>query len=885
MHNFPTKVKKTITIAFAVVALCVQTFVPLHFAYAGAPFAPSNSICYQDNNKDRQCFASGTGMPDCEKERASAKNPQSACEEQKKSLAQRAIDAVVGKAGDAIGSILATIAEMIFNLAGSFLAIMGYVLDMAIARTIDHSTYADLQAVNIGWAAMRDFSNLFFIFALLYIAIKTILGDGGGKTKTWVANLIIAAVLINFSLFGTKVIIDAGNVLAVGLWSKITVATPTINGTAPMSSATAQFMQGFRIQTNFDAPGNDPGAFTRMKIYIGGAILMLIAGYLFLVGAMMMIVRTVTLLIVMILSPFAFLGFALPVGGSWAGKWWSNLLGSTFVAPVFLAMLYIDSVIIQSLDITKLTGAGASASLARAEAGNSGDFAIFYNFFILGFLLLASLTVADSVSSGASRSAIGYLQKAKKYSQNTASGAIRTSSTSASFIGRNTAGRFNKFKLDQLQNDKEFQNKLKLDNKEGRDARARLARTEKLASSTYDIRNAPLIGTGLHVAGKQLGVNTGTGTKANALADDKTDKKDKQIIEDAKRLFAGNDEAQARYIKEKMRDTDLSKGELKLKAEVLYPGSITEQEEYVKNLSTTRLEQSRHKATKDMVDAALNKAKIKEDFDNAFKPQEELSKLEKERDEFIKSGDISAATALDPKITDAKDKLAIAESDIEKAMKKLASEDVAKLMNKDLYRDSEVFKRNLKSKDLQAINKLFMEGKYNETIGSEAEKMMEELTLNALRNPKSPDGMKKMIKDGMKNGGWGHTIDFNKEITDILANKEHEKPTPDPTIVAGNITQLNEMLSMLSNEEKAELGDGLLDTRVAERLNGAVMAMINKKGTEGIYNSNPDFEEQLKALYVSGVLGRVAAGSGKNTAEAYINKNKTKADSFFSTFP
>ena len=63
------------------------------------------------------------------------------------------------------------------------------------------------------WVLLRDTANITFIFILLYAAIKQIV-MGEVATKT-LKNIIIAAVLINFSLFITKVVIDVGNMI---LW-------------------------------------------------------------------------------------------------------------------------------------------------------------------------------------------------------------------------------------------------------------------------------------------------------------------------------------------------------------------------------------------------------------------------------------------------------------------------------------------------------------------------------------------------------------------------------------------------------------------------------------------------------------------------------------------
>ncbi len=73
------------------------------------------------------------------------------------------------------------------------------------------------------WTIVRDISNIFFILILLYTGIKTILGMGSSETKSIVANVVIMAILINFSMFFTKVVIDSSNVIALIFYDKITI--------------------------------------------------------------------------------------------------------------------------------------------------------------------------------------------------------------------------------------------------------------------------------------------------------------------------------------------------------------------------------------------------------------------------------------------------------------------------------------------------------------------------------------------------------------------------------------------------------------------------------------------------------------------------------------
>src|SRR3989344_1781163 len=83
--------------------------------------------------------------------------------------------------------------------------------------------------INEAWGVIRDLVNMSFIFILLWTAFKMILNLGPNVGKT-IMNVIIVALLVNFSLAITKVIIDASNIVTLQFYNQIT-AVPT--GTSP----------------------------------------------------------------------------------------------------------------------------------------------------------------------------------------------------------------------------------------------------------------------------------------------------------------------------------------------------------------------------------------------------------------------------------------------------------------------------------------------------------------------------------------------------------------------------------------------------------------------------------------------------------------------------
>lgn len=623
-----------------------------------------------------------------------------------------------------IGSALEAIASLIFKLAGFFMESMGQLFDMSISRTIDSRTYKDLASVNIAWATVRDLANMFFIFILLYIAIQTILGLAGGATKRWLANVVIAALLINFSLFITQVVIDAGNALAFGFWDQI----KTQQGPTTVNSATAKFLEAFRIQTTLDTtknnvtPGNTPptlDAYDMAMIKIGGALVMFIAGYVFLAGAIMMIVRTVTLIIVMIASPLAFMGFALPKGGGFASEWLKKLIGSTFVAPVFIAMLWIDSIIISTSDATRL-GAGSTSKWGLALSGTQDNFAVIYNFAVMIILLLASMVVANYVSSGAA-------DTGGRWAKRLIGGGVIVGAAGLGATGRQIGGRVGKMTAES----KKLREMAESGNRATRWFANTAIKTGEVAKKgTWDVRNAPMGALGINKALKMGGIDAGAGSKRTfdthgsvlsstpiaagvaglAVAAKRGAEK---VLPEGKALDAVRASSDAVRGSVTYRGAEDEAAILKT-AEERFKLNPAAKEQYLRDKLGPQYEEPRHKETRDKI---AHDVVVKERKDTIKTKVEEGKKLEKD----LASGTITKEVAEATSKTIAK---AIGD-----AMAKLNSRDIADML--PLYATSSAFTGNLSKQDLHVIHQRQFDGKYDtlkDTVTNEPIDVLENVT-------------------------------------------------------------------------------------------------------------------------------------------------------------
>ena len=120
------------------------------------------------------------------------------------------------------GCIARIIYWLLYSIPSFLLGIVANFFDVIMALSIQSDMYTKATFVGNAWTVVRDFSNIFFILILLYVAIQTILGLGH-ETKKVIVQVIIMALLINFSMFFTKVIIDTSNILALVFYNKVSV--------------------------------------------------------------------------------------------------------------------------------------------------------------------------------------------------------------------------------------------------------------------------------------------------------------------------------------------------------------------------------------------------------------------------------------------------------------------------------------------------------------------------------------------------------------------------------------------------------------------------------------------------------------------------------------
>lgn len=266
----------------------------------------------------------------------------------------------------------------------------------------------------------------------------------GAKTKETIIYVVIIGILINFSLFATKVIIDTSNVLAKVFYNQNTISITSGDskenqlgefGEIKLSEAIISKVDPQVIITRADDVNSIPIrtanetveetdengiTYTENSMDVGNFIIVVILCVIInIIGIMVFascafvfVVRVVGLWLAMIVVPFAFFSYTVPELQSiemvgWK-HWWPDTLKMAFMAPIFAFFMYI---IVGFAD----KGLGVIESSIRGEKMGLGlVITILIPFIFLMVLLNEAKKITKTLSGTVGKMATEYASKIGK---------------------------------------------------------------------------------------------------------------------------------------------------------------------------------------------------------------------------------------------------------------------------------------------------------------------------------------------------------------------------------------------------------------------------------------------------------------------------------------
>lgn len=289
---------------------------------------------------------------------------------------------------------------------------------LAVTRFITHPFVA------IGWPFLQGIANLGFILALLFIAAATTLRLEGYGARRMLPKLLLAALLINFSLVIGGVIIDASRILMAIMvnimgTTKLEDVGAAILKSSQAESSVLQITTGVGIWRASLA--NVPSKWDSVLQVLQATVLI----YGLLVGIVVisvgLFVRYIMLILLLVVSPLAYLAVALPNMGSYAAKWWASFLKYVFYGPIALFVL------IMLTQLGKIPG-----GFLGANNGNSFLDSVF-TVGITAAMCIAAATAGSKFGIIGANATVNFVKKAPQ-------AAWRNPKTTAALAGLATGG-------------------------------------------------------------------------------------------------------------------------------------------------------------------------------------------------------------------------------------------------------------------------------------------------------------------------------------------------------------------------------------------------------------------------------------------------------------
>ena len=456
----------------------------------------------------------------------------------------------------------APVQTILWNLVVSFFGMLVYIgaaiLDFGIDRfvlgfggTFNNSGIG--VAVNNTWGIIRDFVNLFFIFGLVYIGLKMILDSDNSNTRRWLVNLIMAALLVNFSLLATKLVVDFSNQVSAEIAVAGLGAKADGNGKYE-SNVGEMLMKRMGLTTAFNK-GQPSGS--GYGYIFGTAILFMISAFVFGAGGILLIVRFAILNLFLVLSPIMFASWILPGLKDTMDRYWQEFLKRCFFAPVYLTFIYFSFQIIGGLQrsVQSNGSGGTRTDLANpnyagalgadpTQAVQDSTLGTMPFFFLICTFMILSLVAASKLGADGGKLALktgkDWGNKAQKWTRRGA-GAATVGATAS--LGRNTAGRY--------ANHLASSDKWKDNASKTAFGRAKLQAAKYAAGASFDARQVA-------GAGKALGIGEGTAGGYKKRIDEDA-KKAKKYATDLGTVDIDSEAGKARVAAEQKRIEDEAK--------------------------------------------------------------------------------------------------------------------------------------------------------------------------------------------------------------------------------------------------------------------------------------------------------------------------------------
>lgn len=276
-------------------------------------------VAYNNAHKDDPITDKAAGETDnCNKDTPGWNAETKTCDEEKKTKITCAIEGIGWFICPTL-TFMARISDQAYGfLASTFLQVEPGMLDNA----------------KDAWARFRDVANILFVIAFLIVVFSqlTSIGISNYGIKKMLPRIVVAAVLVNVSFLICQIAVDLSNILGYGVASFVDTAFKL---TSPSDAATEAGV-GFATATATVLTGV---ALVALALSIPVLLSALLA-----IGLMVLILigRKVIILLLVVVSPIAFVAYLLPNTEQWFKKWYKTFSTMLLLFPIVALVFAIS---------------------------------------------------------------------------------------------------------------------------------------------------------------------------------------------------------------------------------------------------------------------------------------------------------------------------------------------------------------------------------------------------------------------------------------------------------------------------------------------------------------------------------------------------------------
>ncbi len=209
--------------------------------------------------------------------------------------------------------------------------------------------------VDVAWKAMRDIANISFTIVLMFVVISYITGLGLNmySIKKILPKLVVSIILVNLSYYVCQIAVDLSNIVGASVRSLFQAVESGVGGTGSPFDFGALISTAVAVVLGTTAIAGAADNMAYKPIIIGFLLSIVLT---LLVTVMAMMIRQALVIILIVLSPIAFVSMILPNTQSFYNLWKKLFISMLMVFPIIGVLFGASKLAASLINLSSSTG-------------------------------------------------------------------------------------------------------------------------------------------------------------------------------------------------------------------------------------------------------------------------------------------------------------------------------------------------------------------------------------------------------------------------------------------------------------------------------------------------------------------------------------------------